>query len=272
MNESHLPVPHPDTVPAELPAWLQAIQSRTPARILVGRSGPAYRTATQLQLRRDHAAALDAVQAELNLEADLGKELVQRWGLFEVRTQAQDKQNYLMRPDLGRRLAAASRDEIVRRCPAGADLQIVIGDGLSAAAVVAQVPTLLPLLDQQARQQGLCPGQPFVIRYCRVGVMNEVGELLHPQVIVLLIGERPGLATAISLSAYMAFRPQPGHNDSQRNLLSNIHAGGVPPEQAAGRILSLVEKMRQLGTSGVAIKEDLTAFLPLPPALPKDRS
>jgi len=271
MNEPRLPVPHPDTPPAELPAWLQAIQARTPARVLVGRSGPAYRTTTQLSLRQDHAAALDAVHAELDLEGDLGTDFVQRWGLFEVRTQARDKQNYLMRPDQGRRLSAAAREEIVRRCPAGTDLQIVIGDGLSAAAVAVQVPALLPLLDQQARQQGLRLGQPFAIHYCRVGVMNDVGELLHPHVVVLLIGERPGLATAVSLSAYLAYRPQPGHSDAQRNLLSNIHARGVPPELAAGRILNLAHTMRQLGTSGVAVKEELTAFLPPPAAPPPDR-
>jgi ethanolamine ammonia-lyase small subunit len=96
--------------------------------------------------------------------------------------------------------------------------------------------------------------------------MNDIGELLSPQVVVLLIGERPGLATAVSLSAYLAYRPQPGHSDAQRNLLSNIHARGVSPEQAAVRILSLAQKMRHLGTSGVAVKEDLTALLP-PPAM-----
>src|SRR5205085_5669628 len=132
-----------------------------------------------------------------------------------------------------------------RECPPGADLQIVVGDGLSAAAVRAQVPALLPLLAEGARQRGWGVGRPFFIRYCRVGVLNDVGELLSPAVVVLLIGERPGLATAESLSAYLAYRPRPGHTDAMRNLISNIHARGVPPEAAAPRLLALVEKMRQ---------------------------
>jgi ethanolamine ammonia-lyase small subunit len=135
----------------------------------------------------------------------------------------------------------------------------VIGDGLSAAAVARQVPRLLPLLEEEARQRGWRFGQPFVVRYCRVGVLNDIGELLDPAVVVLLIGERPGLATAESLSAYLAYRPRPGHTDAQRNLISNIHARGVTTEAAAQRILSLAERMRQAENSGVAIKEELPA-------------
>jgi len=136
------------------------------------------------------------------------------------------------------------------------DLQIVIGDGLSAAAVVAQVPLLLDALEQGTRERGWRFGQPFVIRYCRVGVLNDIGELLNPAVVVLLIGERPGLVTAESLSAYMAYRPHPGHTDAERNLISNIHARGVAPAVAAVRILRLAERLRQFQTSGVTVKEE----------------
>ena len=137
------------------------------------------------------------------------------------------------------------------------DLQVVIGDGLSAAAVRAQVPRLLPFLEEESRARGWSFGRPFVIRYCRVGALNEIGELLDPTVAVLLIGERPGLATADSLSAYMAYRPRPGHSDAQRNLISNIHARGITPEAAARRIMNLAAKMRQCGASGVAVKEEM---------------
>jgi ethanolamine ammonia-lyase small subunit len=246
---------------ADLPELMKAVRARTPARILVGRVGPAYRTATQLELRQDHAAAVDAVHAELELERDFGFDFLRRWELFETQTRAGSKSEYLLRPDLARRLREASRAEVVRRCPGGADLQVAIGDGLSVAAVVRQVPPLLPLLEQGARERGWKFGQPFVIRYCRVGVLNDIGELLDPAVVVLLIGERPGLATAESLSAYLAFRPRPGHTDAQRNLISNIHSRGVLPEAAAPRILALAAKMRQLQSSGVAVKEDL---VPLP--------
>ena len=132
-----------------------------------------------------------------------------------------------------------------------------MSDGLSVSAIARQVPPLLPLLAAGARQRGWTLGQPFVIRYCRVGVLNDVGDLLKPQVAVLLIGERPGLATAESLSAYLAYRPERGHTDAQRNLISNIHARGVPPEQAARRIIALAEKMIQARAGGIAVKEDL---------------
>jgi ethanolamine ammonia-lyase small subunit len=236
---------------------IEAVRARTPARILVGRAGPSYRTATQLELRQDHAAALDAVHAELDLERDFGREFVERWGLFEVCSRAGDKAEYLLRPDLGRRLSDAVRGEVARQCPAGADLQVAIGDGLSAAAVAAQVPRLLPVLEQEARRRGWCFGRPFVIRHCRVGVLNELGDLLDPVVAVLLIGERPGLATAESLSAYLAFRPRSGHTDAHRNLVSNIHARGVAPEAAAVRVGALVDQFHRLQTSGVTVKEAL---------------
>jgi len=249
--------------PGDLPELMAAIRARTPARILVGRAGPSYRTATQLELRRDHAAALDAVHAGLGLDKDFGGAFVERWQLFEVGTRAASKTEYLMRPDLGRRLDDAGQTEVARGCPAGADLQVVIGDGLSAAAVAAQVPAILPLLEQGASERGWNFGRPFLIRHCRVGVLNDVGGLLDPVVVVLLIGERPGLATAESLSAYMAYRPRPGHTDARRNLISNIHGRGITPEAAARRVLALVDKMRQLKASGVAVKEDLTPALPL---------
>ncbi len=234
---------------------LAEILTRTSARIFVGRSGPAYRTRTQLTLRSDHALARDAVQADSHWERDLGTDFLQEWGLFEVTSQAQSKAEYLMRPDLGRRLN--DRVEITRQCAVGADLQVVIGDGLSVAAIIRQVPDLLPLLHAGAEKRGWRFGQPFLIRHCRVGVLNDIGELLDPTVIVLLIGERPGLMTAESLSAYMAYRPRSGHTDAERNLVSNIHAHGVAIGEAADRILGLAELMRRAQLSGVAVKEEL---------------
>src|SRR5262245_4576247 len=250
----------------ELSDLLQAVQARTPARILTGRAGPAYRTVTQLALRQDHAAAIDAVQAELDLLRDFGQSFVKRWGLFEVNTCAGSKAEYLLRPDRGRRLSDAARTEVVRRCSDRMDLQIAIGDGLSTAAVIAQVPLLMDALKQGARDRSWRSGQPFVIRYRRVGVLNDIGELLDPAVVVLLIGERPGLATAESLSAYMAYRPRAGHTDAERNLISNIHARGVAPDAAAVRIGRLADRMRQLQLSGVQVKEDAPESIALPAA------
>lgn len=246
---------------ADLAAALEALRARTPARLIVGRAGAAYRTATQLALREDHAAAVDAVRAEMDLDRDLSREFVAATGLFEVTTQAADKATFLQRPELGRLLSDEARGIIGQRCRPGADLQVVIGDGLSAAAIAAQAPALVPLLEEGAAKRGRSFGQVFAIRHCRVGVLNDIGAVLNPSVVVLLIGERPGLLTAESLSAYMAFRPRPGHTDAQRNLVSNIHARGIDPAEAAQRILALADEMRKRQTSGVAIKECLAMTL-----------
>ena len=134
---------------------IRAVRQRTPARILIGRAGPAYRTHTQLALRRDHAAALDAVQADLDLARDFAPELVERWGLFLVTTCVESKTDYLLRPDLGRRLSPPARQLIQERCPRRADVQVAIGDGLSVAAVKAQVPVLVDELARGAGERGL---------------------------------------------------------------------------------------------------------------------
>jgi len=243
---------------ADFPDVLRKIRERTPARILAGRAGAAYRTSTQLELREAHAAARDAVRAELDLESALGAAFIKQWNLFEVRTEARSKEEYLLQPDLGRRLDEASRREITNRCSHETDIQIAIGDGLSVTAVAAQVPSLLPLLDARARARGWTVGHPFVIRYCRVGVLNAIGDLLAPKVAILLIGERPGLATAESLSAYMAYRPDRSHTDANRNLISNIHSRGLQSQGAAERILNLAAQMMKCECSGVTVREEIS--------------
>jgi ethanolamine ammonia-lyase small subunit len=244
-----------------LPAIIEQIRGRTPARLLNGRSGGGYRTSTQLELRAAHAAARDAVRTEFNLRQHLGADAIERLGIFEVCSEAKSKDEYLLRPDLGRRFSAQSRAIIEQRCPPDADLQIIVGDGLSTTAVSAQVPGLLLLLLRAGIARGWRLGQIFAVRFCRVGILNDLGDLLHPQVAVLLIGERPGLATAESLSAYIAFQPRSGHTDAQRNLISNIHRRGVSSLEAAGRILNLGAKMMSAKASGVLIREDLADTL-----------
>ena len=237
------------------PEIVRKIRARTPARLLVGSAGAAYRTDTQLELREAHAAARDAGRAELDLETTFGAAFVKQWGLFDVCTQAAVKDVFLLRPDLGRRLGDAASMELRSHCSSGNDLQIAIGDGLSVSAISVQVPPLLPLIQAGAQARGWTVGQTFVIRHCRVGILNEIGELLSPKVAVLLIGERPGLATSESSSAYMAYRPRQTHSDADRNLISNIHARGTNPEVAAVRILNLAAQMMQLGRSGYSLRE-----------------
>jgi ethanolamine ammonia-lyase small subunit len=240
---------------SELPDLVRTVRERTPARLLAGRAGAAYRTETQLDLRAAHAAAKDAVRAEMQLSSVFDPAFVSRWQLFELSTGAASKDDYLLRPDLGRHFSIASRAKILESCAPECDLQIAIGDGLSVPAVAAQVPALLDALMAGAQARGWKISHAFVIRHCRVGILNEIGELLRPVVAVLLIGERPGLATAESLSAYMAYRPRPGHTDADRNLVSNIHGRGVGPEAAAKRILALAARMMRTGASGFILKE-----------------
>lgn len=237
------------------PELIERIRARTPARVLAGRAGASYRTATQLKLRQDHAAARDAVRAELDLDRDLSAEFVRHWDILAVSTMARSKDEYLHRPDLGRRLDSNAHKQLTTQYPTHADLQVVIGDGLSVTAVSAQAPKLLPLLVEKVLAHGWTFGRTFAVHYCRVGVMNDVGELLQPKVLVLLIGERPGLATAESLSAYMAFQPRKGHNDSNRNLISNIHARGLSTDEAASRIIGLADEMMRRETSGVLLQK-----------------
>jgi ethanolamine ammonia-lyase small subunit len=245
-----------------LPQIVQQVRLRTPARLLAGRSGGAYLTATQLELRAAHAAARDAVRTEFNLQQHLGADLVNQFEIFEVTSAAHSKDEYLLRPDLGREFSRESRIQIAARCLRQPAFQIAVGDGLSTAAVAMQVPVLLPLLVRGAKDRRWIVGQPFAIRFCRVGILNEIGELLDSRVTVLLIGERPGLATAESLSAYMAFRPIRGHTDANRNLISNIHQRGISSEEAAVRILNLAARMMMRESSGVGVREELPREMP----------
>src|SRR5260370_7707149 len=136
------------------PEIVRRVRARTPARLLVGRAGAAYHTSTQLELREAHAAARDAVRAEMDARAILGTTFLEQWRLFEVSTLATSKEEFLLRPHLGRHFAESARAEILKRCPKETDLQIAIGDGLSVPAVAAPVPRLMPLLSQSASQRG----------------------------------------------------------------------------------------------------------------------
>lgn len=239
----------------EVASALELLRARTaavtPARIFIGGVDGGYRTADLLGLRADHAAARDAVRVSLDADApDLAA-----LALPEIQTCADSIEEHLLRPDLGRRLTEAARATLRERGTSATDVQVLVGDGLSSAAVHAQVPRVLPAFLDGCRERGWTVGRPFLVRHARVGVMNEVGAVLEPEIVVLLIGERPGLASADGLSAYLAYRPRPGCTDADRNLLSNIRDRGTPPAEAVARLLAFVGAMRAAGVSGVALKE-----------------
>ena len=258
---SELPARSPQPPATALEEVLARIRERTPARLFHGRSGLGYRTDTQLALRADHAAARDAVQAELVLDRDFPREFFAGRPIVEATTRAESRQQFLARPDLGRSLDPSSKNAILQSCRPQQDIQIVIGDGLSSAAVIRQVPDLLPRLETLIADRGWTSGPVIFVHRCRVGVMNEIGDLISPRVVVLLIGERPGLATAESLSAYLAYEPHAGDNDSRRNLISNIHVRGTSPESAAVRVAGFVHQMLLRRISGCELKEESSSLL-----------
>ena len=229
---------------------LAALMECTSSRIGVGRAGPCLRTRALQLFLADLAITKDA------LARDVNPKLLEDLGLFSVRSLIEGgKEQYLLRPDLGRRLSDDARKVIAERCAKGPDVQICVGDGLSAQAIEVNLGKILPVLQAGCKTAGLSVGTPFFIQHCRVGVMNDIGELLQPGVLILLIGERPGLGRADSMSAYMAYRPQPGHTDAERDVICNIFdGGGTNPLEAGAYALRLAQKMLKAQASGVKLK------------------
>lgn len=232
------------------PKWkegLDELLASTPARIGVWRTGVRPLTKTMLQLRRDHAAAVDAVYGEVS------QEVLDQFSLFTVETQYDNTENYLKRPDMGRVLTEESVRLIQERCQKRPQVQIVVSDGLSASAVDANLKDVLPSLMDSLKSYGLSCGTPFFVKGGRVASMDHIGEILEPEVLVLLIGERPGLVTAHSMSAYMCYRPRKGMVESERTVISNIHRQGTSPIEAGAHIGTILAKMLEQKASGVKL-------------------
>ena len=165
------------------------------------------------------------------------------------------RQEYLLRPDLGRRLDEDAKKDIKEKCVSSPSIQVCIGDGLSAAAIEANLAKFFPVLEAGCKSNNLTFGTPFFIKYCRVGVMNDIGDLIKPDVLILLIGERPGLGRAESMSAYMAYQPKAGDTDADRDVICNIFDGGTNPLEAGAYAIQLAQKMIKQKASGVKLKQ-----------------
>ncbi len=231
--------------PVRTDVWAR-LRQVTDARIGLGRSGEALPTRPMLDLQYAHALARDAVHTPLAVEAIVGA----LPGLPTLLVGSLAGGAFLTRPDLGRWLAAADADRLK---PADADLAIVLGDGLSAGAVVESGPALVRALI--ARLPGWTPAPVVIARQARVALGDEIGARLGVQVVVMLIGERPGLSAPASLGAYITWNPAVGRLDSERNCVSNIRPGGLSIDEAAGRIAWLVDAARRLRLTGVGLKE-----------------
>lgn len=226
------------------PEGLKRLKASTPARIGIGRAGPRYLTIPYLRFRADHAAAEDAVMG------DVSPELIKQLGLLELQTTAGSKEEYLALPDKGKRLNEESARLLQSQAKPKPQLQIVVADGLSSSAIEANAADFLAALNQGLKTLGMAVGTPVFVKYGRVAVMNDIGQILEPDVVVELIGERPGLVTAKSMSCYMCWRPRHSTLESDRSVISNIHDGGMPAAEAGAAVAAFAKRIFDHQASG----------------------
>lgn len=238
-------------------SWLAA---RTPARIALGRAGASLPTREVLSFALAHALARDAVHARVDWPALATRLRELGLATVDVSSAARERAVYLRRPDLGRRLDDASVERL--RAAAGAaagaaacDVALVVGDGLSATAVDAHAAAVVAALVPLLTARGLRLGPTVLAEGARVALGDEAGALLGARLVVMLIGERPGLSAADSLGAYLTFDPRPGRTDAERNCVSNIRPNGLAPAAAARNIAWLVAAALDMRATGVGLKD-----------------
>lgn len=221
------------------------MKAKTPARLGCGKAGARYRTLTMLRFRADHAAAQDSVFSEL--DAEFAKEN----DLLPTKTRCESKDEYLTRPDLGRCFDEHNAKTIRGVVDHPPRVQIVVGDGLSSAAIAANAMDCLAAIRDGLKLQGIELGKPIFVKYCRVGAGDAVGDITGCELVCVLVGERPGLVTDKSMSAYITYKPHTGVSESARTVVSNIHAQGTPAVEAGAYIAELIGKILQKKVSGV---------------------
>ncbi|TVX92470.1 ethanolamine ammonia-lyase subunit EutC [Paenibacillus agilis] len=224
------------------------MKEKTPARLGVGRAGPRYKTITSLRFRADHAAAQDAVFSYVS------EDFVKEMNLVAVETLCSHKDEYITRPDLGRQFSAETVEYIKQNTTKQAKVQIMVGDGLSSAAIEANLRDIVPAITQGLKMYGLDAGNILFVKHCRVPSMDVIGDATEADVVCLLVGERPGLVTAESMSAYIAYKPTVGMPEARRTVISNIHSGGTPAVEAGAHIAELIKTMIDRKASGIDLK------------------
>jgi ethanolamine ammonia-lyase small subunit len=242
--------------PAPPSRSLRELRELTPARVALGRAGSSMPTAAMLDFTLAHARARDAVHARFDVAAivsglgDLGLETL------AVHSRAENRRDYLRRPDLGRRLDPESQHRLASRSGGACRLAIVIGDGLSPMAVNAHAIRVVRSLIPRLASDAIEIGHAVVATGARVALGDEIGAIIGARMMVMLIGERPGLSAPDSLGAYLTFAPSPGVTDSERNCVSNIHGAGLGYDEAAFRIAWLIREGLARGITGVALKDE----------------
>lgn len=234
--------------PKHREAYLE-LKKKTPARIGLGRAGARYKTATMLRMRADHAAAQDSVFSLV------GEEFVQSMGFVPVQTLCKDKDEYLTRPDRGRRFDEENQQIIRNTLGQNPKVALVVGDGLSSAAIEANANDCMAAIRSGLKAYGLECGQVLFVKFCRVGASDHIGELTGADVVCMLVGERPGLVTAESMSAYITYRPRLGTPESDRTVISNIHSQGTSAVEAGAHVAELIKTMLEKQASGVKLAQ-----------------
>lgn len=233
--------------PRDKEAYLE-MKSKTPARLGIGKAGARYKTLTMLRVRADHAAAQDAVFSDVN------EDFVKKNNFVFVKTLCKDKDEYLTRPDLGRRFGSEELDIIRNTCGKNPKVLIIVGDGLSSSAIEANAEDMIPAVKQGLKMYGIETGPILFIKHARVGAMDAIGEVTGADVICMLVGERPGLVTAESMSAYIAYKPKHGLAEAKRTVISNIHKGGTTAVEAGAHTAELIKTMLDKKASGIDLK------------------
>ena len=229
-------------------AELMKYKKKTPARIGISRAGTRYTTNTMLRFRADHASAVDAVYT------DVSEEFLNANNLFTVQTKCHSKDEYMTRPDLGRRLNEESINILKEKAKKSPKVEIFVSDGLSSTAIEANVEDTLPAIINGLKSYGIEARTPFFLKYGRVGAADEVSEILDAEVTCVLIGERPGLATSESMSAYITYKGYIGIPESKRTVVSNIHKNGTPASEAGAHIAHIIKKILDAKASGQDLK------------------
>ena len=223
------------------------LKAKTPARLASGKAGPRYKTLTMLRFRADHAAAQDAVFSEV--PENFAKEN----GLIPVQTECTSKDEYLTRPDKGRRFDEENAAKIRAAIPGTPRVQLVIGDGLSSAAISANAMDCAQAIRDGLKVRGIELGQGIFVKFCRVGAGDAVGDITGCELVCVLVGERPGLVTDKSMSAYITYKPHIGVSESSRTVVSNIHAQGTPAVEAGAYVAELIDMILKKKVSGVGL-------------------
>ena len=220
---------------------------KTPARLGCGKAGPRYKTLTMLRFRADHAAAQDAVFSEI------GDEFAKDHDLLPTKTRCTSKEEYLTRPDLGRCFDEHNAKAIKGGIDTPPRVQIVVGDGLSSAAIAANAMDCLGAIRDGLKLRHIDTGKAIFVKYCRVGAGDAIGDITGCELVCMLVGERPGLVTDKSMSVYITYKPHTGVSESSRTVVSNIHAQGTPAVEAGAYVAELIEKILNRKVSGVGL-------------------